>query len=175
LPCLPGTTGRQQGAALQPRSTPCRVHGAQQGAGGIGRRRNCGGRSQRADTGKIRFDSIKFEAGHFEFTRAVFSGATVDFRYAQLSGDVGETGMFGVTFYGSKFSAGRVSFADVRFPRGRVSFAGAEFCGSEVDFSGAMFSGGTVDFSMARDWSNPPKFPWTDTPTAGVKLPRGAA
>ena len=28
-----------------------------------------------------------------------------------------------------------------------------------------------VDFSKAIDWSAPPKFPWTDTPPPGVKLP----
>lgn len=42
-------------------------------------------------------------------------------------------------------------------------------------FGVAFFKGGTVDLSDARDWSDPPKFPWTDTPPPGVKLPPRAA
>ena len=31
-----------------------------------------------------------------------------------------------------------------------------------------------VSFSHPADWSTPPKFPWTETPPLGVKLPSRA-
>ena len=71
----------------------------------------------------------------------------------------------------AKFSGGQVGFYDAKFSGGRVTF-GARFSGGVVIFDRAKFSGGDVDFRGAGDWSFPPAFPWTDTPAAGVTLPR---
>lgn len=57
------------------------------------------------------------------------------------------------------------------FSGGDVTFTLARLLGGQVDFSDAEFSGGMVDFSNPGDWSNLPKFPWTDTSPSCVKLP----
>jgi hypothetical protein len=62
-----------------------------------------------------------------------------------------------------------LDFTGVVFEGGDFGFA--QFSSGTIDFSFAQFSSGAVTFSHASDWSIPPKFPWTDTPPPGVKLP----
>jgi len=76
-------------------------------------------------------------------------------------------------FTGVVFDGG--DFGGSQFSGGTISFWDAEFSGDEVHFTDVQFSGGTVDFSDVADWSVPPKFPWTDIPAQGVKLPGGQA
>ena len=150
--------------------------------------------------GTVDFRSAQFSGGLVDFTGAQFSGGTVDFTGAQFSGgpvDFSDTHFSGgrvsfgvarfsgstVTFrnawfsdgeivFGAFFSGGTVDFHFAYFSGGTVDFRFAYFSGGTVDFRAAYFSGGTVDFRAARDWSSPPAFPWTDTPPAGVTLPR---
>jgi hypothetical protein len=112
------------------------------------------------------FSGAVFSGGTVNFTGAVFSGGTVKFNGARFSGGR-------VNFIGTEFSGGTVNFNGARFSGGTVNFTGAVFSGGRVYFNYAVFSGGKVDFSDASDWSVPPEFPWTDTPPAGVKLPKG--
>jgi uncharacterized protein YjbI with pentapeptide repeats len=135
----------------------------------------------------VRFQGAEFSGGTVVFGSR-FSGGIVVFSVARFSGGT-------VRFAGARFSGGTVTFNSAFTtssigPDGRertlvhVTISGAEFCGADVsfnnawfsggtvDFEGAQFSGGTVDFSGAEDWSCRPKFPWTDTPPPGVKLPR---
>jgi uncharacterized protein YjbI with pentapeptide repeats len=120
--------------------------------------------SGRFSGSEIYFVGTQFSGGLNYFSEAHFSGGEVDFGLAQFSG-------------------GEVSFGGAQFSGGTVSFGGAQFSGSRVDFTRTLsddtgdlietqFSGGEVDFSDVGDWSFPPKFPWTDTPPSGVKLPR---
>jgi uncharacterized protein YjbI with pentapeptide repeats len=108
------------------------------------------------------FTGVVFDGG--DFSDAQFSGGTVSFSDAQFSGTV--------RFFGAQFSGGTVNFQRARFSGGTVYFNDARFSGGTVYFDNAQFSGGEVDFSMARVWSYPPEFPWTDTPPSSVKLPR---
>ena len=115
--------------------------------------------------GEVYFAVARFCGSGVYFHDAEFSGAEVDFRSARFSD--GE-----IRFRLVRFSGGAVGFRRARFSGGEVYFDEAEFSGSQVDFRSADFTGGTVDFSNPRDWSVPPAFPWTDTPPAGVKLPK---
>ena len=72
----------------------------------------------------------------------------------------------------AKFFRGPVNFGGAMFSGSTVDFAGAKFSGGTVDFGIANFSGGTVDFGRVSDWSFPPVFPWTNTPSPGVNLPK---
>jgi hypothetical protein len=126
--------------------------------------------------GIVRFYLAEFSGGTVFFRSAEFSDSSVDFGDAEFSG--GEVDFIGAEFSGGKvyfdgarFSGGKVYFDLARFPGGTVTFRGAEFSGSVATFTRAEFSGGTVDFSQVNDWSFPPKFPWADTPPAGVQIP----
>jgi hypothetical protein len=126
--------------------------------------------------GMVNFSSARFSSGKVNFGRAQFSDGLISFYEAQFSG--GEVSFFDaqfssglISFLDAQFSSGEVSFLDAQFSGGTVDFRGAKFSGGEVSFLDAQFSGGEVSFSDARDWSTPPKFPWTDTPPPGVKLP----
>jgi uncharacterized protein YjbI with pentapeptide repeats len=114
--------------------------------------------------GEVYFGGAKFGGGKVHFGDTEFVGAAVSFGASQFSDSA-------VSFSEAKFSRGAVYFNAARFSGGEVYFGGAEFCGGEVNFGGAEFVGGVVDFSQVDDWSSPPKFPWTDTPPAGVQLP----
>lgn len=114
--------------------------------------------------GTVDFSDARFSGGRVGFWRARFSGGEVDFLGSQFSGG-------GVDFSGARFSDGTVDFVDAEFSGGEVNFSGARFSGGKVGFSRARFSGGTLNFSRVDDWSVPPRFPWTDTPPPGVKLP----
>ena len=121
--------------------------------------------STRFSGGNVLFDHAEFSGSDVSFTSAGFSAARVSFWDARFSaGDV--------DFRHARFSGDTIDFGNAVFSGGTVDFTGAEFSGSEVDFSDAVFSGSEVDFSDVRDWSFPPKFPWTDTPPTGVKLPK---
>ena len=111
------------------------------------------------------FSLAKFSGGQVSFEDAEFSAGVVAFRGAVFSGGA-------VYFNLAKFSGGRVNFGGAKFSGGQVSFENAKFSGGQVSFEDAEFSGSPVDFSDPGDWSFPPKFPWTDTPPPGVKLPR---
>lgn len=80
----------------------------------------------------------------------------------------------GGDFSGAEFSGGRVDFGHAEFSGGQVGFGAALFS-CTVSFIEARFSGGTVDFSEVSEWSSTPKFPWTDAPPSGVKLPSSGA
>jgi hypothetical protein len=111
------------------------------------------------------FDDAKFSGGTVDFDRAKFSGGTVRFSDAEFSG--------GTVYFGdAQFSGGTVDFSGAQFSGGTVYFKRAKFSGGTVDFGDSQFSGATVDFSNPGDWSFPPRFPWTDAPPSGVKLPR---
>jgi hypothetical protein len=114
--------------------------------------------------GRVYFGGARFSGGRVYFSDAQFSGGEVDFADAQFSGGT-------VSFGAARFSGGTVSFGGAQFSGGEVYFRTARFSGAAVDFRGARFSGGTVDFTEAHDWSVPPRFPWTQTPPPGVKLP----
>jgi uncharacterized protein YjbI with pentapeptide repeats len=139
--------------------------------------------------GSVNFIGAQFSGGTVNFSGAQFSGSTVDFVSSEFSGsevlfDGARLSGGMVDFYGADFSDGAVGFVGAEFSRGTVNFVGAQlsggqvyfgdaqFSGGTVDFSDAQFSGREVDFSQASIWSYPPKFPWTDTPPPGVKLPR---
>jgi uncharacterized protein YjbI with pentapeptide repeats len=139
--------------------------------------------------GTVSFRSAQFSSGLVDFTFARFSGGKVDFQGAEFSGGIalfdyarfsgGMVRFSGVRFSGgtvafsqARFSGGWVEFMAARFSGGTISFGAAQFSGGTINFGLAQFSGGTVDFSYAGNWSSPPKFPWTDTPPPGVKLPR---
>jgi len=113
---------------------------------------------------EVYFTGAQFSGGKVYFSDAQFCGGEVDFADAQFSSGT-------VSFGAAQFSGGTVSFAGAQFSGGEVYFRTARFSGGTVDFRDARFSGGTVDFSDAHDWSVPPKFPWTNTPPPGVKLP----
>ncbi len=115
--------------------------------------------------GRVYFGAADFSGGSVFFSDSKFSGGEVDFADAHFSGGT-------VSFGAAQFSGGTVSFAGAQFSGGEVYFRTARFSGGTVDFADALFSGGTVDFSNAHDWSVPPRFPWTNTPPPGVKLPR---
>lgn len=151
--------------------------------------------------GKVDFTSAEFSGGAVDFSDTIFSGATVDFSNALFSGskvhfNVAQFSGGAVSFSHAQFSGGTLTFAEsqfsggtadfnfafflddanvsfgaAQFSGGSVSFAGAQFSGGTVNFEEAKFSGGTLDFSEARDWSTPPKFPWTGDPPVGIKLP----
>jgi hypothetical protein len=121
---------------------------------------------------EVRHTVIRVITAHLKAGAAVsWQGLTFDFTGAVFDGG---------NFDGAEFSGGTVSFSRARFSGVAVSFLAARFSGGTVDFTGtvapgsydAKFSGGTVDFSSPGDWSFPPKFPWTDTPPPGVKLPK---
>jgi hypothetical protein len=114
--------------------------------------------------GRVAFDYADFDAGTVAFDSAAFSSDTVSFDYAAFSGGT-------VKFNFAAFAGGVVTFDHSAFSAGTVTFDHAAFSGGELDFDNALFSGGTVDFSKVHDWSFPPKFPWTDTPPAGVQIP----
>jgi uncharacterized protein YjbI with pentapeptide repeats len=138
--------------------------------------------------GEITFNAAKFSGGSVYFVSIKFIDGFIKFDYAEFSGGV-------VSFSGSHFAGGTVIFSDARFDRGSVNFNGAAFSGGTVDFNRAGFSGGTVDFNRAgfsggtvdfnragfsggtvdfsrvRDWSVPPRFPWTGMSPQGVTLP----
>jgi hypothetical protein len=111
------------------------------------------------------FDGAKFSGGKVRFDGAKFSGGKVYFSDAEFTGGK-------VYFSDAEFTGGTVSFRRAKFTGGTVSFRRARFSGGTAYFGDAEFSGGTVDFSGAGDWSNPPAFPWTDTPPPGVTLPK---
>ena len=128
-------------------------------------------------TGRDRRGKVKL-GGIIFFSGAQFSGSTVKFSDALFDGAEVEFGGMG-PYRGlySRFSGDTVEFEQTRFSGGSVDFSGAGFRGGTVDFGeseaeSCKFCGGEVDFSRPRDWSCPPKFPWTDTPPSGVKLPR---
>jgi hypothetical protein len=114
--------------------------------------------------GTVDFIAAEFSGGTVSFTAARFSGGTVDFHGAEFSG--GE-----VDFTAAEFSDGTVDFYGAEFSSGTVSFGLAGFSTGTVLFADARFSGATVDFVDPGDWSSLPKFPWTDIPPPGVKLP----
>jgi hypothetical protein len=118
--------------------------------------------------GEVYFNLAQFSGGLVVFSNAKFTGGTVDFGYAQFNGSR-------VDFYDARFSGCGVQFTFAEFNGGKVDFSAAQFSGSTVSFVVALFKGGIIDFSDARDWSVPPKFPWTDTQPPSVKLPPGAA
>ena len=124
----------------------------------------------------VSFSKAHFSGSEIHFAGTQFSGGTVSFSEAHFSGGEVDFGL-------AQFSGGEVSFGGAQFSGGAVSFSGAQFSGSRVDFTRTLsddtgdlietqFSGGEVNFSDVGDWSFPPKFPWTDTPPSGVKLPR---
>jgi uncharacterized protein YjbI with pentapeptide repeats len=120
-------------------------------------------------SGEVNFSNAEFSRGVVFLAGAKFSGSEVGFGKTRFSG--GE-----VDFGFAEFSSGTVhfgghNFGGAVFSDGKVNFARAKFRGSVVDFGLAKFSGGEVDFSNPGDWSVPPKFPWTDEPPPGVKLP----
>jgi hypothetical protein len=158
-------------------------------------------RDARFSGGMVFFNSAGFSRGTVDFRGAQFSGGTVDFRGAEFSGGTvyfsgaefsggtvnfysGQFSRGTVNFYSAEFSGGMVNFGGAGFAGGRVdfgiaqfsggtvNFGYAEFSGDEVSFVEAGFSGGTVDFRPTGDWSVPPAFPWMDTPSPGVKLPK---
>jgi hypothetical protein len=104
---------------------------------------------------------VVFDGG--DFSLAQFSGGEADFSDAQFCDGIGY-------FNGVRFSGGKVDFTSVRFGGGKVDFSDAQFCDGIVDFNYARFSGGEIDFSRVYDCTVPPEFPWTDTPSPGVKL-----
>ena len=103
-------------------------------------------------------------AGFVFFGGADFAGGIVHFGKVEFSSGL-------TTFDNVEFSGAEVKFDEAKFSGGMVGFRSARFTDGEVDFRGAEFSGAEVDFSQAGDWSNPPKFPWKDTPPPGVTLP----
>ena len=109
---------------------------------------------------EVRHTVIRVIAAHLQ------DGATVSWQ--GLNFDFTGVVFDGGSFTGSRFSGGTVNSRSAKFS-GDVMFA--KFSGSPVSFNGASFFGSTVDFTRPGDWSTPPKFPWTDTPPAGVKLP----
>jgi hypothetical protein len=111
------------------------------------------------------FHGAQFSEGIVLFSDAEFSDGKIEFGGAQFSGAW-------VAFGAARFSGGQIFFSWAKFSDGWVDFAVARFSGSAVYFSGAEFYGGAVDFSDVDDWSVPPRFPWTDMPPPGVKLPR---
>jgi hypothetical protein len=115
--------------------------------------------------GLVDFNGARFSGGSVFFIGAEFSGGKVTFNYAKFSGSQ-------VLFIFAEFSGGKVDFGSAEFSGGTVDFIHAKFSGSQVDFTTAKFSGGEVGFDYPEDWSHPPKFPWTETPPPGVKLPR---
>jgi uncharacterized protein YjbI with pentapeptide repeats len=136
----------------------------------------------------VKFDEAIFSGGRVYFASAEFSGAVVTFiRSKFVDGSViFSSAKFssGLLIFSAEFSGGDISFSGAEFLGASVSFlSGTEFCGSRIDFTyadfssdgvtfiGAKFTGGEVDFSEVAGWSKPPKFPWTDTPPSGVKLP----
>ena len=136
--------------------------------------------------GEVSFRDAQFSGGTVNFTGAGFGGGTVNFGPmfflpgAKFSGgtvDFTGAGFGGglVLFGQTKFSGGTLDFSNAKFYGGTVDFFHAQFSGGTVRFTGesgpAKFSGGTLDFSSPADWSFPPRFPWTDTPPQGVKLP----
>jgi uncharacterized protein YjbI with pentapeptide repeats len=125
--------------------------------------------------GTVDFAGAEFSGSPVSFNQARFSGGRVGFDDAEFSGGVSFNGAeFAggeVDFYAAKFSGGEVDFYGAGFSRGKVDFEEAQFYGGTVRFDYALFTGGLVDFSKVRDWSYPPKFPWTGTPPPGVKLP----
>ena len=156
-------------------------------------------RAQFSD-GMLDFTGAQFSGSEIYFNAAQFSGRMVSFIKAQFSGSeiyfVGTQFSGGLNYFSeahfsggevdfglAQFSGGEVSFGGAQFSGGTVSFGDAQFSGSRVDFTRTLsddtgdlietqFSGGEVDFSDVGDWSFPPKFPWTDMPPSGVKLPR---
>jgi uncharacterized protein YjbI with pentapeptide repeats len=127
-------------------------------------------------SGGVNFNSAQFSGGTVSFEGAGFSGGMVSFCFAGFSGgtvnfDHAKFSRSRVDFEGARFSGSPVSFWGAHFSSGTVNFSSAKFSGSPVSFNGASFFGSTVDFTRPGDWSTPPKFNWTDTPPAGVKLP----
>jgi hypothetical protein len=125
--------------------------------------------------GTVNFSEARFSGGNFML--AQFSGATVYFISAEFSDgsvnfNLAKFSGGSVQFNLAKFSGGWVNFSFAEFSGGTVDFSLATFSKGDADFSNAKFSGGSVDFSDPGDWSSPPTFPWTDTPPAGVKLPK---
>ncbi len=113
--------------------------------------------------GEVSFSLAVFSGGQVSFGFAVFSGGQVSFGSAVFSGGQ-------VSFERAVFSGGQVSFRSARFSGGLVLFGHAGFSGGQVSFVGAEFSGGELDFSNPYDWSHQPKFDWSDTPPAWVKV-----
>jgi uncharacterized protein YjbI with pentapeptide repeats len=85
--------------------------------------------------------AVSWQGLNLDFTGVVFDGG--DFSRAEFSGGT-------IDFGGARFCGGEVSFAYARFSGGEVSFAGAEFSGGEIDFTRAEFSGGEIDFTGAE-------------------------
>ncbi len=100
----------------------------------------------------IRFDGFRFEPingkydfGKFHFPCGVsFAGTT--FGDGHVSFDRAMFGDGGVSFHGTKFGNGRVSFDRATFGEGSVLFMGATFGKGIVSFSWTKFGDGSVLF-----------------------------
>jgi hypothetical protein len=127
--------------------------------------------------GTVDFTDAQFPSGHIDFRSAEFAGATVIFSFAEFSGskvnfETARISGGAVDFRYAQFSGGWISFLRVRFSGGAVDFECAHFSGAKVWFIDCETSGGTIDFSEVDDWSVPPVIDWTDTPSPAVKLPK---
>jgi uncharacterized protein YjbI with pentapeptide repeats len=87
------------------------------------------------------FSGAVFDGG--DFSRAVFSGGSVDFSEAEFTGG-------NVGFSGTQFTGSNVYFSGTQFTGGNVDFIGTQFTGSNVYFSRTRFTGSNVDFSEAE-------------------------
>ena len=105
------------------------------------------------------FSGVVFDGG--DFSRAVFSGGSVEFSHAVFTCNL-------VDFTGTRFTDGMVSFTGTRFTDGMVRFIAARFTGGMVDFTHAAFTGGMVDFTHASGVA-----PSGLVPSIGQTLPTG--
>ncbi|MEU3550662.1 pentapeptide repeat-containing protein [Streptomyces longwoodensis] len=92
--------------------------------------------------GSVSFASARL-SGRVSFNGARFSGGNVDFSSAQIDGTV--------SFDNAKFSSSSVSFDRTEFLQGcDVWLAPAQYSGGSLIFTGTRFSGGTVTFRSSR-------------------------
>jgi uncharacterized protein YjbI with pentapeptide repeats len=104
--------------------------------------------------GTVNFRDVTFSSGTVKFHRTRFVGSTVDFRGTRFLGSWVdfEKAMFSggtVSFEQSTFSGGRVNFGRSTFSGGTVPFGMSTFSGARVNFDGATFSGSSVHFMLS--------------------------